>query len=691
MLIPFPRNEHFVGRDSQLKELTARLNTDQFCRRVAVWGLGGVGKTQIVLEFAYKTRETLPKCSIFWVYANTSASFERGYADIAECLKLPGRTDQNANIKLLVQAALSQRESGHWILIIDNADDIDMLSKRGDDSGSMALVDYLPDSYIGSIVFTTRTRKAAISLAKNNMIQVDEMSQDDAIEVLRKTLLQTDLLSDKSTITRLLNTLGYLPLAIAQAVSYINKNDISIAEYIELCESSEEDIIEVLSEDFEDEGRYKDMKNPVATTWLISFIQICRQDKLAGKYLSFIACLVRQNIPRSLLPVALSKKKAIDAIGTLTAYSFVTKLNSDDLFDMHRLVHIATRNWLNNENKLSAWTDKALLRLADVFPSGDHKNRAMWSIYLPHAYYVLSQHCLSNTNKTAKIVLLDKVGWCLESSGQYYKAEQMHRQVLELRKVVLGPEHPDTLTSMSNVARALSDQGNYREAEQMHRQVLELDKIVLGPEHPDTLTSMSHIAQALSDQGNYREAEQMHQQVLELRKVVSGPEHPDTLTSMSNVARALSNQGNYREAEQMHRQVLELDKVVSGPEHPDTLTSMSNIAQALSNQGNYREAEQMHRQVLELRKIVSGPEHPDTLTSMSNVARALSKQGNYREAEQMHRQVLELDKVVSGPRASTHIDEYEQRSSSPKQARQLPRGRADASAGVRAPEDSVRA
>ena len=671
--MPFARNEHFVGRDSQLKELTVRLNTNQLCRRVAIWGLGGVGKTQIALEFAHKTRETSPECSIFWVYANTSASFERGYADIAECLKLPGRKDPNTNVKFLVQAALSQRERGHWILIIDNADDIDVLSKRGEGSGSMALVDYLPGSSSGSIVFTTRTRKAAISLAKNNIIRVDEMNRDDAKEVLRKTLLQTDLLCDESTVTRFLETLCCLPLAITQAVSYINKNGISITEYTELCDSSEDDIIEVLSEDFEDEGRYKDMKNPVATTWLISFSQICLQDKLAGEYLSFMACLVRQNIPQSLLPVAPSKKKAIDAIGTLTAYSFVTRHKFDDLFDMHRLVHIATRNWLNNRNKLSAWTDEALLRLSDLFPSEDHKNRAMWPIYIPHARYVLSQ-CLSNKNETAKIVLLDKVGKCLESSGQYYEAEQVYREVLELDRKVSGPEHPDTLTSMSNIARALSNQGNYREAEhphtltsmsniaqalgnqgnyheaeQMHREVLELRKEVLGSEHPDTLTSMNDVAQALGNQGNYHEAEQMHREVLELRKEVSGPKHPHTLTSMSNIARALSNQGNYHEAEQMHREVLELDRKVSGPEHPETLTSMSNIAQALSNQGNYHEAEQMHREVLELDRKVSGPEHPHTLTSMSSIAQALSNQGNYHEAEQMHREVLEIRKEVLGP------------------------------------------
>ncbi|KAH8684353.1 hypothetical protein BGZ60DRAFT_502573 [Tricladium varicosporioides] len=633
-LVPFPRNERFVGRDSLLNQLATKLSSSHLGQRVAITGLGGVGKTQIVLEYAYRTKETSPGCSVFWVPASSNASFEKGYSDIAECLKITGITKENANVKQLVKAALSQESTGPWILIIDNADDVDVLFKKGDDLESLPLIDYLPASCKGSIIFTTRTRKAAVKQAGSDIIQVDEMSQDDAMEFLRKSLLRTDRLTENGPAIKLFELLAYLPLALSQA------------------------------------RRYREVKNPVAATWLISFRQICQQDELAGDYLSFMACLVRQNIPQSILPIPPSKKKAIDAIGTLTAYSFITKHDLDNLFDVHRLVHIATRNWLRNESKLTVWTDKALVRLADIFPSGDHENRATWSAYLPHACNVLAQDHVEVMSGTKWIELLDNVGWCLNNTGQYREAEKIHRQALDLCSEVLGPEHPHTLRSMCYVAAALSKQGNYQEAEKMHRQELDLCSKVLGPEHLDTIASMGHVAGTLGDQGNYQESEQMHrrvldlslkfqgkyreaqqihQQVLELRTKVLGPEHPRTLTSMSHVATALSDRGSYKEAEKMRRQVLELHIKVLGPEHPNTLASMGHVATALSDQGNYREAEQMHRQTLELYIKVLGPEHPHTLTNMSHLAGTLSDQGKYQEAERMHRQELDLCSKVLGP------------------------------------------
>jgi tetratricopeptide (TPR) repeat protein len=161
------------------------------------------------------------------------------------------------------------------------------------------------------------------------------------------------------------------------------------------------------------------------------------------------------------------------------------------------------------------------------------------------------------------------------------------------RKVPRGQEIRLTSQGHKAVARLLLKKGADATAK---------DKDGVGPEHPDTLTSMNELCLALSRQGKYAEAAQMHRQTLELRKKVSGPEHPDTLTSMNNLALALSGQGKYEEAEQMHWQELELMKKVSGPEHPDTLTSMNNLALALSGQGKYEEAEQMHWQALELRK-----------------------------------------------------------------------------------------
>ncbi|KAF2184996.1 TPR-like protein [Zopfia rhizophila CBS 207.26] len=522
-----------------------------------------------------------------------------------------------------------------------------MLSKRGNDSRSMALVDYLPNSYTGSIVFTTRTRKAAISLAKNNIIQVNKMSRDNVMEVLRKTLLQTDLLSDESTVTRFLDILDYLPLAIIQAVSYINKNNISIAEYIELCESSEEDIIEVLSEDFEDEGRYKDMKNPVVATWLISFIQICWQDKLAGEYLSFMACLVRQNIPRSLLPVAPSKKRAIDVIGTLTAYSFITKHKSDDLFDMHRLVHMAMRNWLKQENKWRSWNQKALQQMNVIFPWPRHENRAVWMKYLPHAQTIITSIDLLGGVELPS-TLLYNLAECSRITGNYSKAEQLFRQTLQLLENVLGKEHPDTLMSMTGLAISLRQQGKFAEAEAMDRQTLQLKEKVLGKEHPDTLMGMTGLASSLRQQGKFAEAEAMDRQALQLKEKVLGKEHPNTLMDMTGLASSLRQQGKFAEAEAMDRQALQLKEKVLGKKHPNTLMSMNNVAVSLQQQGKFAEAEAMDRQTLQLKKKVLGKEHPDTLMSMNNVAVSLRQQGKFAEAEAMDRQTLQFREKMLG-------------------------------------------
>ena len=545
---------------------------------------------------------------------------------------------------------LRQESAGQWLLILDNADDIDMLYKRAyGDHGSLALSDYLPSSRHGSIIFTTRTRIAAVKQAGSNIIKVYEMEQVEARKVLEKSLIQTHILKEDKATIRLLNLLACLPLAIVQAAAFINANEISISSYIALYKNGEDEVIELLSKDFEDQGRYRDTKNPIATTWLISFNQIRLQDQLAADYLSFMSCLVSQRIPESLLPPAQSKIKMVEAIGTLTAYSFITKREIEQSFDLHRLVHLATRNWLRTTQSLAAWTEKTLSRLADVLPYGDHKNRAIWTAYLPHACHVLALPHLSDGNKEAEIKLLSKVGSCLESNGQYVAAEQMFRQALELRQKVSGSEHPSTLTSMNNLAEVLDNQGKYDEAKQMHQQTLESRRKVLGLEHPRTLTSMNNLAKVLGSQGKYVEAEQMHQQELELCQKVLGPERPDTLTSMNNLALALGSQGKYVEAEQMHRQELELCQKVLGLEHPNTLTSMNNLGLALSRQGKYVEAEQVHRQTLELDKKVSGPEHPHTLTSMSWLASTLSSQGKYVEADQLHQQTLELRRKVSGP------------------------------------------
>ncbi|KAF1817352.1 HET-domain-containing protein [Eremomyces bilateralis CBS 781.70] len=493
-IVQFERNPRFTGRGSQLAELEGMIFAKDSTTKVAVTGLGGVGKTQLVLESLFRIKYEHHDCSVIWIPATNTESLHQAYLDAARQLGIPGCEDDKADVKRLVQAHLSEETTGQWLLVFDNADDWDMwITKAG--SGlqygqeSHPLIDYLPKSKKGAVVFTTRDRKIAVKLAQQNVVDVPAMGEDAAAQLLGKCLIKPDLVNCRENTSALLLQLTYLPLAIVQAAAYINENAISIADYLSLLAEQEAGVIELLSEEFEDDGRYRYVNNPVATTWLISFDQIRRRDGLAADYLSFMACVEPKDIPQSLLPPGASRNKETGAIGTLNAYSFVNRRPADKCLDLHRLVHLATRNWLRKEGLLAQSTEKAIVRLEEVFPDDNHENRSVWRAYMPHARYVLESN-LVNKDWKPRMDLMWRYGMCLYEDGRWTEAEEPINQVFNMEKRVLGAEHPDTLTSMANLASTYRNQGRWKEAEELEVQVMETKKRVLGAENPSTLTSM---------------------------------------------------------------------------------------------------------------------------------------------------------------------------------------------------------
>lgn len=370
--------------------------------KIAIMGLGGVGKTQLVLELLFRTKDKHPGCSVVWIPATNKESLHQAYLDAAQQLGIPGWDDDKEDVKRLVQGYLGQESTGRWLLVFDNADDIDMwIAKAGSglQAGSPPLIDYLPKSKQGAILFTTRDRRLAVKLAQQNVVEVPAMGEE-AAQLLEKCLVNPKLVNSRQDTSALLSQLTYLPLAIVQAAAYINENETTFADYLSLLAKQEEEVIDLLSEEFEDEGRYRDVKNPVATTWLISFEQIRHRDSLAAEYLSFMACMEPKDIPQSLLPPGPTRKKEMDAIGTLNVYSCINRRPADTVIDLHRLVHLATRNWLQKKQHLSQSTEKAIIRLEEVFPNDSHENRSLWRTYLTHVRYVIESDIVDKDWKT---------------------------------------------------------------------------------------------------------------------------------------------------------------------------------------------------------------------------------------------------------------------------------------------------
>ncbi|KAL7817011.1 purine and uridine phosphorylase [Trichoderma aethiopicum] len=523
-LVPFGRNQNFVGRRSILWKLLDTIrpgaNKDD-CQRTALEGLGGVGKTQLAIEAAYMIRDERPDCSVFWVPALNAASFEFAYSDIGKHLKMKNAVDAGADVKQLVKTALSDESSGNWLLIVDNADDVALLL------GAAGLSAHLPFSRRGSILFTTRNHEAAVRLdiPSMNIIHVAEMGEDEALSLLQHGLTESQTCNVEAT-KKLVDLLANLPLAIRQASAYMAAKFISTAEYLELCELDHEDMIDLLSRDFEDRHRYREVQNPVATTWLISFNQIMQNSPLAAEYLKFMSMLAEKDIPKSLLPTA-KAIDATDAIGTLKAYAA----------------------------EILGWRG---LELCD---------KSFGKI-----------HPLT-------LALREDVGLTQAEFGKLEEGERTLLQTLRLRDQSLGDNHPRTMFTKTLIMRVLLFRGKWGEAEKMGRHSLELHKEVLGRDHPLTLVSMDSLAVVLQIVGQGEEARKMFQQCLELRKETLGEDHQDLMSSKGLLANMLGHVGQHEEAEKVYREVLEFRDKVLGKDHPSTLRTVLSLAYTLMSLG----------------------------------------------------------------------------------------------------------
>ncbi|EED13534.1 kinesin, putative [Talaromyces stipitatus ATCC 10500] len=650
--LPFERDEKFVGREDITMSIDKAVQDGKgrTSKRAALVGLGGVGKSQIAIEYTYRIRESAPSTWIFWVHGSNPTRFEQGYRNIASVAKVPGFDDPEANILQLVTKWLCDETNGSWLMVLDNADDNDTFFKTSGEN--VPLVDYLPCVLHGSILITSRNQIVARNIVgpRGQVIPVKPMSTHDAI-----TLLRTRIEVDQSCVSEaklLVEALECIPLAIAQAGAYISNRSprMTVSSYLELFQQSETNQEHLLNYDeAHDLRRDRSVRYPVITTWQISFDQIHHIYPKATDLLALMSMFDRQGIPEELVSEGMDRLQFEDAIALLISFSLIQVEIGGRLFELHRLVQLSVRQWLKKQGRLHQLVKQSLRVMKAVFPSGDYQTSASCHMLLPHFKETIYFTKKLDDNDQLNIAsIASRCGWHLYLMGKYEEAEVMHRRAVTMHEKVLGAEHPDTLVSVSHLGLVLRRQVKYKEAEAMHRRAVTYHEKMLGAEHPNTLASISHLGLVLESQGKYKEADTMHQQALDGREKVLGAEHPDTLTSVSYLGSVLQSQGEYEKAEAMHRRALAGREKVLGAEHPDTLISISLLGSVLQSQGQYEEAEAMHRQALASREKVLGAEHPSTLASISHLGLVLHSQGKYKEADTMHQQALAGREKVLG-------------------------------------------
>jgi eukaryotic-like serine/threonine-protein kinase len=256
--------------------------------------------------------------------------------------------------------------------------------------------------------------------------------------------------------------------------------------------------------------------------------------------------------------------------------------------------------------------------------------------------------------------LMGTMGEVYWSLGLYREAAPLLEKAMDARLRVLGPENPDTLRSMYQVAKNLNEEGQYAEAEKLVRKALEVQGRVLGPSHPDTIASMMFMAAVVYEEGHDQEAEKLERDLLDLQRHSVPMEEKQIQRTMDNLAVNLTSQGRLGEAETIFRESLDGERRTFGPDHPVTLQTMQNLARALTAEHKYSEAEKLLREALEIQNRILGPEHEDTLWTRQAIANALRDEGNPRDAEKLMRETLAARERTLGPEHADTVQSIEE-------------------------------
>lgn len=616
-------------------------------------------KTQIALAFAHFSKDQYKDFSVFWVHASHLERFRDGYKNIAEKYSIPGHDDPKLDILILVRDFLTERIQNPWIMILDNMDDKELFCPQNTDgtgrgeSLAPALNKYLPDCLHGSILMTTRDRKLGSEFTYGHApIKVEELSDDEAFLLVQNKLGPTP----PGKVSRLSERLGHLPLALVQALAFVSQNDLSIDEYIQLLDNSDESLVALLSEPFHTIGRGDETPNALAQAWILSFDQISKRDPLAADFISFISMFDRQAIPsrfiveyQQLLGDVKESNKDILALlraksmGTLKAYSFVTE-TKDGTYDMHRLVQLVTREWILKEQKLGVFRDHAVSVLFRAIPSFEYHTMHEMTQLLPHIKAILAhkraEEKETRQTKIHRAQVMHWTGHYFYLGSQYVNAELYLLQAYRLLDTVVGNEHIMTLDAGNSLSANYEKQARWAEASTFCEELLRKSSSSQGHYSRITLCLSRRLGMLYWQQHRLKEAEQLLLGVVKSLRSRWGDENPDTLAAMSDLANIYMDQQRLEENEKLLLEVTAISQKVLGKEDPYTIASLHNLATTYNKQNRLEEAEDIFEWVAETRRKLFGAEDPQTLEAMGSVVWNHNQRGKFSQAEEIGHRVL---------------------------------------------------
>lgn len=513
--VPYQRNPFFTGREDVLSKLHNALavgKTAALTQPHAISGLGGIGKTQTAVEYAYRYAGQYQ--AVLWARAETRETLNADFVTLADLLNLLEKGEQAQS---RVVAAVKRWLVDHtgWLLILDNADDLLMAR------------DFLPPTARGHILLTTRAQ-AMGGVARR--VEIEKMGPEEGVLFLlrRANFLAPDAtidkvsMADRTKAREIVQTMDGLPLALDQAGAYIEECGISLADYLDIYQKRRTALLKR-------RGRMAaHHPDPVATTWSLSFQKIVESNPAAAELLRLCAFLAPDAIPEELITEGASElgpnlqAAASDpfewnaGIEALLSFSLVERHPEDKTLSIHRLVQEVLKDGMD-ESTQRAWAECTVRAVNSIFPSPKFENWSDCQRYLPHAQVCAELIKQWNLTFDEAARLLNQVGYYLSERAQYGEAEPLLQRAIAIGEKTLGAEHPALATRLNNLAVLYANQGKYGEAEPLYQRAFAIYEKTFGMEHPDTLTVLSNYASLLQKMNREDEAAELEARAEEAR------------------------------------------------------------------------------------------------------------------------------------------------------------------------------
>ncbi len=623
----------FKGREAFLGELRTRFGTPDgrataIVNRLAVHGLGGVGKTRTAIEYAWQHADEYT--ALLFVSAPSAAELRANLANLVEVL---GTTAEGTSVDHQLADVLNWLGTHPgWLLIIDSVDT---------DAAASETERLLAQLRAGHVLITSRIANWSAAVEP---LELDLLAPTEAVAfLLERTPHRLQAADDAARAGAIARELDGLVLALEQAGAYIDTLRLSFAEYLQRWEAKRHEALKW------HDPRLMQCPASVAATWETTFAQLAEPEQ---RLLEVLAWLAPEPIPLFLFeaaPLLAAIPDPRQSLAGLAGYSLARFDAAGDAVLVHRLVQEIGRR------RQAPADPKAGLRLAlnsvdavAVDNPEDIRTWPIWNPLAPHAAAV-TRHAdaVGLVDPTVRLMIL--LGTYLTFRGQFSRAEPLSRRALAIAEDRYGSDHHNVAAALNNLAILLRETNRLGEAEPLCRRALAIRERSLGPDHPAVATALNNLAILLKDTNRLGEAEPHFRRALAIGEQSLGPAHPEVAHALNSLAILLRDTNRLGEAEPLFRRALAIAEHSYGPNHPTVAMQLNNLANLLREANRPGEVEPLHRRALTILEHSYGPDHPMVARALKSLVNLLRETNRPGEAEPLCRRALAIAEHSYGP------------------------------------------